>query len=233
MEYIKTVKGTFVARPNRFVAEVIVNGETVKCHVKNTGRCKELLVKGATVFLEDFEGRMGSRKMRYSLIAVIKNDILINMDSQAPNKVVEEALLDGRIKVPNMDKLIEVKREKTFGNSRFDFYLKDKDGKEAYLEVKGVTLEEKGICKFPDAPTERGIKHIHELIKAKEEGYEAYIVFVIQMKGVKYFTPNYETHKEFGNALKEARAAGVEILAFDSIVKPDFLAVDKEIEIFL
>ena len=169
MKYEKIIKGKFKDRPNRFIAMVEVDGEAQKSHVKNTGRCKELLVSDATVYLEDFDGRMGTRKMRYSLIGVEKKTkqgiIMINMDSQAPNKVVKEALISGKINLPGMDELVEIKAEYVYGDSRLDFYVKDQSGKEGFIEVKGVTLENNGVASFPDAPTERGIKHLKELEK--------------------------------------------------------------------
>ncbi|MEG0391520.1 MAG: DNA/RNA nuclease SfsA, partial [Anaerovoracaceae bacterium] len=178
MEYEKIVKGKFLSRPNRFVALVEIQGETVKAHVKNTGRCKELLLPGAEIYLEDFAGRMGTRKLRYSLISVKKGETLINMDSSAPNKVVGEALSQGKLILPGMEELVKVKPEQTFGNSRFDFFVEDKTGKKGYIEVKGVTLEVEGIARFPDAPTVRGIKHIEELMVAADQGYGAYLIFV-------------------------------------------------------
>lgn len=237
MKYESIIKGKFVERPNRFVAVVEVEEELHKVHVKNTGRCRELLVPGATVYLEDFDGRMGSRKMRFSLIGVEKvtdgGTILINMDSQAPNKVVKEALEGGKLQLPGLDKLSEIKWEAKFGDSRLDFYVKDINGKEAYAEVKGVTLENKGLASFPDAPTERGIKHLYELLKAKEEGMEAYAIFVIQMKGVTSFSPNDERHKAFGDALRDVASKGVHVLAIDCIVTGDTLTADKPIRIKL
>lgn len=225
MKYENIIKGNFVDRPNRFIAEVMVNGEQVKAHVKNTGRCRELLISGAEVYLEDFDGRMGTRKMRYSLIGVKKGEILINMDSQAPNKVCEEALISGKLNLPGMGKLTLVKREKTFGDSRFDFYVEDENGEKGWLEVKGVTLEEEGIARFPDAPTERGVKHVLELIKAKEAGYHGFVLFVIQMKGIERFEPNDITHRAFGDALREAKKKGVNVLACDCKVTMDTLDI--------
>ena len=170
MRYEKIIKAVFIERPNRFIAICRVGNEAIKVHVKNTGRCRELLITGAVVYLEDFEGRMGSRKMRYSLIGVEKvtegGILMINMDSQAPNKAVSEALSDGTIKLPGMEESLSVKAEKTFGHSRFDFYAEDDGGHKAFIEVKGVTLEDSGIASFPDAPTERGVKHVRELIRA-------------------------------------------------------------------
>lgn len=233
MKYENIKRGVFLERPNRFVALVEVDGEVQKAHVKNTGRCRELLVPGTTVFLQDFACNMGTRKLRYSLIGVVKkeNGLLINMDSQAPNKVVNEALLSGDLTLPHMDKITLVKGEKTFGNSRFDFYLEDASGGMAFMEVKGVTLESSGVAMFPDAPTQRGVKHINELIAAKENGYNAYILFVIQMEGMDVFTPNYKTHPEFWEALLKAKASGVHILARQCKVGEDSLILDGSEEI--
>ena len=233
MEYKNIVKGKFISRPNRFIAEVEINGETVRCHVKNTGRCRELLIPGADVYLEDFAGRMGSRRLRYSLIAVMKGSRLINMDSQAPNKVVAEALHSGTIQLPEMSELKAIKAEKTYGSSRLDFYVEGICGRKGFIEVKGVTLEEDGIAMFPDAPTERGVRHIEELCKAVSEGFCAYIVFVIQMKGIELFTPNYRTHAAFGESLKKASACGVHILCFDCLVTPDSITAGNPVKLRL
>lgn len=233
MKYEKICQGKFIERPNRFIAYVDIGGEICKAHVKNTGRCRELLLSGAEVYLEDFAGRMGERKLRYSLVAVQKGTMLVNMDSQAPNKVVREALESGRLLPAGFEAVELVKAEYKYGDSRLDFYVRDRAGREALAEVKGVTLEEDGIARFPDAPTERGVKHIKELIKAKEEGYAACIIFVIQMKGVKKFTPNYATHRQFGEMLCAAEKAGVEILAYDCIAGKDFLTLDRTVEIAL
>ncbi|MCQ2547091.1 MAG: DNA/RNA nuclease SfsA [Clostridia bacterium] len=239
MKYEKTVKATFIERENRFIARVrLQDGSETKVHVKNTGRCRELLVPGCTVFLEDFMGRMGTRKMQYSLIAVEKDrpgsgKLLINMDSQAPNRVVQEALEAGRLKLPGISgHLTLIKPEKTYGKSRFDFYVESGDEK-AFIEVKGVTLEEAGFARFPDAPTERGLKHINELIEAAENGYRAFIVFVIQMKEMHLFGPNYETQPEFGETLIKAEKAGVKILACDCKTGPDSLELDEPVAIDL
>ncbi|MBR3756196.1 MAG: DNA/RNA nuclease SfsA, partial [Firmicutes bacterium] len=169
MKYDNICKGKFIERPNRFIAIVEIDGKIEKAHVKNTGRCRELLVPGTTVYLEDFDGRMGTRKMRYSLIGVEKGEILINMDSQAPNKVCEEALRSGLLQLPGVETLADVKREQTYGKSRFDFRVESIEGEIGWLEVKGVTLEENGVTRFPDAPTERGVKHIEELIRAVKD----------------------------------------------------------------
>jgi len=242
MKYEKIKEAKFIERINRFVAKVeLSDGEITKVHVKNTGRCKELLLPGAKVYLEDFEGRMGTRRMQYSLVAVEKvvnqgagqgtsrESILLNMDSQAPNKVVQEALADGRITLPGMTELTLIQAEKQYDSSRFDFYVESGQRK-AFIEVKGVTLEEDGHARFPDAPTERGVKHIRELIKAKQEGYGAYIIFVVQMEGMKDVAPNDETHPAFGEALAEASQAGVHILAYDCRVTPDSLTINEAID---
>lgn len=224
MKYESIVKGKFISRPNRFIAIVEVEGKTETVHVKNTGRCKELLVEGATVFLE--KSNNPERKTKYDLIAVYKGDNLINMDSQAPNEMVYEWLALGNL----FSKNAKIKREVTFGDSRFDIYIEEGE-KKAFIEVKGVTLENDGVASFPDAPTERGIKHIKELILARERGYDTYIFFVIQMKGVTKFEPSYKNHMEFAKALKEAQDRGVKILAYDSIVTPDKIKIDKPVAV--
>lgn len=229
MKYKNIVKGKFISRPNRFIAEVEIDGETARCHVKNTGRCRELLLPGADVYVEDFAGRMGNRRLRYSLITVRKGNRLINMDSQAPNKVVAEALHYGAIQLPEMSELKEIKSEKTYSSSRLDFYVEDTCGRQGFIEVKGVTLEEDGIAMFPDAPTERGVRHIEELCRAVSEGFCAYIVFVIQMQGISLFTPNYITHAAFGEALKKASACGVHILCLDCPVTPDSITAGNPV----
>ena len=238
MKYEKVQKARFIERENRFVARVEdeMGDKESRVHVKNTGRCRELLVSGATVYLEDHMDSMRDRKYRYSLIAVEKETeagtFLINMDSQAPNKVVAEALEAGAI----IDGATTIRPETTFGSSRFDFYVEAGEGdstRRAFIEVKGVTLEEDGIARFPDAPTERGVKHINELIAAREEGYEAYIVFVIQMKGMKCFEPNDETHPQFGEALRRAKAMGVQVLVYDCTVTEDSLELDQTVPVRL
>ena len=233
MKYENIVKGTFISRPNRFIAEVSVNGRVERAHVKNTGRCKELLVPGVEIYLQDFGEAHETRKTRYDLIGVLKGNMMINMDSQVPNKVAEEAFYQDKIELQGMGKLTTVKREKTYGNSRFDFYLEDEEGNKAWLEVKGVTLEEKGVVKFPDAPTERGIKHLNELVEAVNEGYRGFILFVIQIDNVREFRPNDETHKAFGDALRRAAAAGVSVLAYNCDVKEDELNIKGKIPVVL
>lgn len=233
MQYQNIVEAKFISRPNRFIANVCVDGQTVVSHVKNTGRCRELLVPGATVYLEDFEGRMGTRKLRYSLIAVKKGELLINMDSQAPNKVAEEALKRGAVFYEELGRLSVIRPETVYGDSRFDFYVEGESGRKGFIEVKGCTLENEGVCSFPDAPTERGVKHINELIKARKEGYFAGILFIVQMEGMKYFTPNDVTHKAFGDALRKTASSGVSVRAFECKVTPETLDVSKEIEVRL
>lgn len=226
MKYEKVVKGEFLSRPNRFIAKVLLDCKEETVHVKNTGRCRELLTDRAEVFLA--ESSNPARKTGYDLIAVRKGRKLINMDSQIPNDVAEEWLKKGNLFSAGS----VIRREVTKGKSRFDFYIEDGDRK-VFLEVKGVTLENDGMAMFPDAPTERGVKHINELIKLKEEGYEAYALFVIQMKEVCLFKPNDITHKEFGEALRKAEKAGVKIIAVNCEVAEDSIEILEEIEVDL
>ena len=232
MKYKGRIKeGVFLSRPNRFIAYVMVDGREEKCHVKNTGRCRELLVPGCKVYLEESENP--NRSTRFDLIATEKkvgdSSILINMDSQAPNSVVEEWLRKGEL----FGEKAEVKREVTYSDSRFDFSITDESGRITFLEVKGCTLEKNGVVMFPDAPTERGVKHVKELIKAKKEGYGAYILILVQMNGVKYFVPNWDTHPAFGEALREAERNGVVILCYDSIVTSDSITLFKSVPVVL
>lgn len=208
MEYEKIKTGYFLARPNRFIAHVEIDGQVEIVHVKNTGRCKELLVKGATVLVQECENI--NRKTKYDLISVYKENRLINMDSQAPNKAFYEWIKKGNL----FQKASIIKPEAKYKNSRFDFYV-EAPNRKIFIEVKGVTLEENNVVLFPDAPTIRGVKHIDELCDSVKDGYEAYIVFVIQMKDVSYFTPNVKTHQAFGDALIRAVKSGVRILAVD------------------
>lgn len=226
MQYGKILPARFLSRPNRFVARVEAEGEELVCHVKNTGRCRELLVPGATVWLE--ESPNPSRKTKFDLIAVEKGDRLINMDAQAPNKVFGEWAAAGGFR----EGLTSLRPETTYGSSRFDFYWESSKSR-GFVEVKGVTLEEDGIVRFPDAPTLRGVKHLDELVKAHEAGYEAAVCFVIQMENVRWFAPNDETHPEFGQALRRAAQAGVEILAMDCAVTPQSLTMGKPVPIRL
>lgn len=223
MKYNRIVEGEFISRPNRFIAYVRVNSKEEIVHVKNTGRCKELLNTGARVFLEVSDNP--ERKTKYDLVAVYKGNELINMDSQAPNKVALEFIKEKY-------KGAKIVPEYRYGSSRIDIYV-EYEGARKLIEVKGVTLENDGIAMFPDAPTERGVKHINELIKAKGEGYESYILFVIQMKNISEFKPNYKTHKEFGEALVRANEAGVKILAYDCVVTPSTLKIDAPVSINL
>ena len=227
MKYNNIVEGRFIERPNRFIAKVEIGGVTETVHVKNTGRCRELLVKGTTVYLE--KSNNPERKTGYDLIAVLKNGkTLINMDSQIPNAVTEEWLKKGNL----FSKDAVIRREVTHNKSRFDFYIEE-GGRKIFLEVKGCTLETDGIARFPDAPTERGVKHINELIDCVNEGFEAYILFVIQTKGIKHFEPNDKTHSAFGDALRNAESKGVNILAYDCNVTKDTIEIDKEIKVLL
>ena len=220
MKYKNITKAKFLKRPNRFIAEVEIDGHKETVHVKNTGRCKELLIPGCEVWLT--EPGTPDRKTKYDLIAVKKdNGILFNIDSQAPNKVVKEWLDE-----QDFDKVIP---EYTYGDSRIDFYMERKDQK-CLMEVKGCTLEVDGIGYFPDAPTERGIKHIHELVKAKKKGFRAILAFVIQMDGVTEVRANVDTHPEFGTALDEAQKAGVEIWFLACHVEPDSLKIIRKNE---
>lgn len=226
MKYENVCEARFISRPNRFIARVMLNGEELTVHVKNTGRCRELLTENARVILE--KSSNPNRKTQYDLIAVYKGDTLVNMDSQSPNRAVGEWLrAGGFLENPTL-----VKPESTFGKSRLDFYLETENEK-AYIEVKGVTLEDNGIARFPDAPTERGKKHLSELINAKSQGYRAAVVFVIQMKGCHLFEPNYVTDKPFAEELKRAYENGVEIIAVDCRVQPDGMTIDKKIEVRL
>lgn len=211
------IAGTFLSRPNRFIAHIEINGKTEICHVKNTGRCRELLPEGATVFCADCLSP--ARKTRYDLIAVQKGSRMINMDSQAPNKAAQEWLLSG-----GLGDIQNLRPETTFRDSRFDFSF-IKDGKLCFLEVKGVTLENDGVCAFPDAPTQRGSKHLRELARLCQEGYGAYVLFVIQMENVKFLHPNDTTDPAFGTALREAANAGVQILAYHCKVTPDSMEI--------
>ena len=215
MKYNNITQAVFIDRPNRFIANVDINGHRETVHVKNTGRCKELLIPGCEVWLN--APGTPNRKTTYDLVAVRKdNGILFNIDSQAPNKVVKEWLQS-----QDYDTVVS---EYTYGNSRIDFYM-TQGSEEFLMEVKGCTLEVDGIGYFPDAPTERGVKHLRELTKATKEGYKSILAFVIQMDGVSEVRPNIDTHPEFGTALAEAKAAGVEILFLKCHVEPDLLEI--------
>ena len=230
MRYERIQKAVFIERPNRFIAYAKLSGKRETVHVKNTGRCAELLRPGAVIYVQESDNP--DRKTKWDLIAVEKpvkeGKRLINMDSQIPNKVVQEWIEQGRF----ISDVTLIKPETTYGNSRFDLYVEAGERK-IFIEVKGVTLEEDGVCRFPDAPSERAVKHLEELIQAKKEGYEAYVFFVIQMKDVRYFTPNTDTHPEFAETLKKAQAAGVELLAYDCEVTPESIAAGEPVEVVL
>lgn len=225
MEYANMLPGKFLARPNRFIAHVEIDGSTQICHVKNTGRCKELLVPGCTVWCQ--ESDKPERKTKFDLIAVQKGHRLINMDSQAPNIAAKEWLLAG-----GLGKIENLRAEVFQGDSRFDFSFQ-KDGVTCFLEVKGVTLENGGICAFPDAPTARGVKHLEGLTRLSQEGFGAYVLFVIQMEDVCYLHPNYATDPAFAKALREAAAADVSVLAMDCAVTPNTMVIQNPVEIRL
>lgn len=231
MKYKKIVKGIFKERPNRFIAHVEIDGKLEVVHVKNTGRCREILKPGVIVYLEESDNP--NRKTKYDLVAAVKEELpwenkIINIDSQVPNQVAEEWLKKGNI----FSSEAVIKREVTYGESRFDFYIED-GGRKAFLEVKGVTLEYDGKASFPDAPTLRGVKHINGLIGCTEKGYEAYILFVIQMKGISTFSSNDITHPEFGQVLRQAKTAGVKIIAMDCETSEDGLEIRDEVSVVL
>lgn len=224
MRYQEVKKGVFLTRPNRFIAHVELDGKVEICHVKNTGRCRELLVPGAEVWLE--KGANPNRKTAWDLIAVHKGGRLINMDAQAPNKVFAE------FAPQYLPGLLALHPEYTYGKSRLDFCLETSEGP-YFVEVKGVTLEDGGHARFPDAPTERGIKHLQELSRAVQEGHRAGVVFVIQMADIADFSPNDVTHPAFGAALRAAAANGVAVSAFTCRVTPDSLAIDQSVPVIL
>lgn len=226
MKYDRMYPGKFISRPNRFIANIEVNGKVHVCHVKNTGRCKELLTDNADVFVQLSDNP--DRKTQYDLISVYKGNMLVNMDSQAPNKVFGEWVKESGY----FKNVTFIQPECKFGNSRFDFYL-EADGKKIFVEVKGVTLENDGVVSFPDAPTERGVKHLNELAKALKEGYEAYVAFIIQMQECLYFTPNRQTHPEFADTLKEIAEKGVGVIALNCTVTPDTLEANEFVEVRL
>lgn len=225
MHYENITPGTFHARPNRFIAHIEMEGRMEVCHVKNTGRCKELLIPGVPVWCQ--RSSNPNRKTKYDLIAVQKGDLLINMDSQAPNQAAEEWLRSG-----GLGAITDLRRETSHRESRFDFSF-TKDGKPCFLEVKGVTLEHDGICAFPDAPTTRGTKHLRELTQAAKEGYGAYVLFVIQMRPVCYLHPNDTTDPGFGAALRQAAEQGVCLLAMDCEITPDSMTLNAPVSIRL
>ena len=225
MNYQNILPGVFLARPNRFIAHIEIEGQAEICHVKNTGRCRELLPVGARVWCEKSDNP--SRKTKYDLISVQKGSHIINMDSQAPNIAAKEWLENG-----GLGQIENLKPESRHGDSRFDFSF-TKAGKPCFLEVKGVTLENDGVCAFPDAPTVRGAKHLRELTALAKEGYGAYVLFIVQMANVKYLHPNDTTDPDFGSALREAAQAGVQVLAMDCHVTPDSMVLRRPVEIRL
>ncbi len=225
MKYQNMIPGRFLNRPNRFIAHVEIHGKEEICHVKNTGRCRELLTPGVQVWCQEFHS--ATRKTKFDLIAVQKGNRLINMDSQAPNKAAQEWLLAG-----GLGPIEQLRPETVHGDSRFDFSFY-KDGKLCFLEVKGVTLENDGVCAFPDAPTTRGVKHLQGLTRASQAGFGAYVLFVIQMADVKHLHPNDITDPSFGKSLREAAAAGVTLTAVDCAVTPVSMEIGKQVPIFL
>ncbi len=226
MTYPNIIPATFLARPNRFVAEVELGGEPLRCHVKNTGRCRELLLPGTPVWLTKSENPQ--RKTAYDLVTVQKGARLVNLDSQAPNACFREWAGAGHF-VPGLSLL---KGEQTFGHSRFDFYWEAGE-RRGFVEVKGVTLERDGAVYFPDAPTQRGVRHVEELIACRETGFEAAVFFVVQLEGATHFSPNQETHPAFGAVLRLAQQAGVDIYAMDCRVRPDALEIRQRVPILL
>ncbi len=224
MRYEKVVTGTFLERPNRFIAYCDVDGVREKVHVKNTGRCKELLIPGATVFLSVSDNP--ERSTRCDLIAVMKGDRIVNMDSQVPNDVAAESLRD----IPMFSGISQIRREYHYGNSRIDIMATDGDNR--YLvEVKGVTLENDNVARVPDAPTERGAKHLRELISSKDDGYTPCVLFVVQMEGIERFEPNWDTDPVFSQTLRDAKEAGVRILAYGCSVTPDSITLTDPIDV--
>ncbi len=228
LKYNNVVEAIFINRPNRFIANVLINDKIEKVHVKNTGRCKEILRKGTKVYLE--KSNNPNRKTKYSLISAHKGDLLINIDSQVPNDVVYSSILSN--KIPEISNVDLLKREVNYKNSRFDLYF-EKNNIKGFIEVKGVTLEIDGISLFPDAPTKRGTKHIYEIISSIKEGYNSYIFFLIQMPDIKYFKPNTAMDKEFSDALLLAKEKGVNLLAYNSIVEPDKISLGERIKLLL
>lgn len=230
MQYPNIHPGIFIKRPNRFIAHVEVDGKVEICHVKNTGRCRELLVPGAKVWLVESDNP--SRKTRYDLVAVEKQrsegTLLVNMDSQAPNQIFGEWVREGNFR----PELKILRPETTYGSSRFDYYWEDSE-KRGFVEIKGVTLEHDGVVRFPDAPTQRGVKHLEELMSAKEAGYETAVCFIVQMEGMKYLEPNDATHPEFGETLRRCAAAGVEVFALECETAPGYVKAVRKIPVHL
>lgn len=226
MIYENILPAIFVDRPNRFIAHVELNGRLEVCHVKNTGRCRELLIPGCRVYVQHQPSP--TRKTAYDLIAVEKGERLLNMDANVPNRVFNEYVRAGRF----LRGWSVIRPETTHGDSRFDFYL-ESPGHRLFAEVKGVTLEDDGVMHFPDAPTERGVKHLEGLARCVQEGYEAWAVFVIQTENVRWMEPNRRTHPAFADALRQAAQAGVHLLALDCHTEPDRLEIRRPVEIRL
>lgn len=220
MKYENIQKAVFIDRPNRFIANIDIQGERELCHVKNTGRCRELLIPGAEIYVQCCDSP--TRKTRYDLISVRRGDRLVNIDSGAPNRIFAEWVQCGGL----FGNIALLRTEQTFGDSRFDFYA-EADGKRAYIEVKGVTLERDGAALFPDAPTQRGVRHLNELIKCVEAGFDAYIVFVVQMEGAQRLEPNRGTHPQFAEALSRAVSSGVHALAIDCRVGENEITAER------
>lgn len=228
MIYNTIVEGIFLNRPNRFIANVIIEGKREIAHVKNTGRCKEILIEGTKVFLE--KSNNPNRKTKYSVISALKGDTLINIDSQVPNTVIYESINNG--KIHNFKDITFLKREVKYNDSRFDLYFETKK-KKGFIEIKGVTLEVNGLSMFPDAPTTRGTKHVKEMIQAVQEGYCGFIFFLIQIDHINKFTPNKIMDKDFSDALIEAKKSGVEILAYNSIVTPTEITIGEKVQVII
>lgn len=229
MKYAEVREAVFLSRPNRFIAHVRTESGEETVHVKNTGRCRELLVPGARVVLE--KSQNPNRKTRYSLVAVYKGHKLINMDSQAPNQVVYEAVSSG--KIGELSDIVSVRREVTYGQSRFDLGITISNEQLGYIEVKGVTLEQDGVVLFPDAPTERGAKHVTELVRAAENGYKAVLFFLIQMNQVQFFRPNDAMDEKFAQSVRKALEAGVRVLAYDTVVTPNSMVIGQRVQVRL
>lgn len=232
MKYINSIKATFVRRPNRFIAECKIDNEMVIAHVKNTSRCTELLIEGAEVYLEYVPSK--KRKTDYSLITVKKDNKLFNLDSQVPNEIASSGIEEGIIQLPGIDgEMTLIKREVTYRNSRFDIYVETSLGEKCFIEVKGVTLEEEGMMKFPGAPTTRGTKHVKELIQAKEEGFKSFVLFIIQTSDASCITPHDKMDKKFSETLREAANCGVEVIAYDCHVTEDSIEIARPVEVRL
>ena len=231
MKYTDIVPAVFLSRPNRFIAVCLLNGEEVMVHVKNTGRCRELLVPGATVYLD--KAIHEKRKTGYSLIAVEKGTMMVNIDSQAPNRIWHEAVVQNKVKLPELTEPMNLRQEVKHGVSRFDFAYFDSLGRNVFIEVKGVTLEENGVALFPDAPTERGVRHLRELEVLCRQGPPGFIVFIIQMEHIHQFSPNDRMHLQFGEALRDAVRAGVYVLAFSCRVTARTVCLHQPVPICL